>query len=242
MLELVTAYSVFANNGSLIPPAFVKKITDRDGRVLESYTPVPQKAIDPGTAFVMTNLLQGVVRYGTGTAVRALGRPVAGKTGTTNNRHDTWFVGYTPQYVAGVWVGYDDRKTLPPGSSGGHTAAPLWLSFMSGALKDKPVAEFTPPPDVQFAKTDPRTGLLASPDSSDAEVSVFKEGTAPSEYAPKPGESVDDEDLFTGDVDQPAGGAAAPPGEGGEAPAPDASKPPGSQAPPPPAPEAPPND
>lgn len=209
MLEMVTAYSVFANNGLLVEPCFVRKITDRDGRVLEQYVPAPRTAISPDTAFVMTNLMQNVVQYGTGTEARALGRPAAGKTGTTNKRNDAWFIGYTPQYVSGVWVGFDGNKVLPSGSSGGHTAAPIWLTFMTDILKDKPVVEFTTPEEIQFARIDPKTGLLASPDSQDAIFSAFKKDTAPSEYAPE-GPQVDEEELFTGDVDESPESAEEP--------------------------------
>ncbi|MCK4469639.1 MAG: penicillin-binding protein, partial [Desulfobacterales bacterium] len=105
LLEMVRAYSVFANLGYLVEPVFITKIVDRDGNIIEEIKPEKKKAIDESTAYIMTSLLESVVKHGTGRRVRALNRPVAGKTGTTNNLHDAWFVGYTPRYITGTWVG-----------------------------------------------------------------------------------------------------------------------------------------
>ncbi|MGD8725775.1 MAG: PBP1A family penicillin-binding protein, partial [Desulfobacterales bacterium] len=130
LLELTKAYSVFANRGYLIDPVFIAKIEDRNGNVLEELAPERVKVIDETTAYLMTNLLEGVVKYGTGWRVKALNRPVAGKTGTTNNLFDAWFMGYTPLYVTGIWVGFDDEAPLGKSETGSRAASPIWLGFM----------------------------------------------------------------------------------------------------------------
>jgi penicillin-binding protein 1A len=110
LLELVRAYAIFNNQGYRVKPCFITKILDRDGNVLEENQPESEKVVEKSTAYIMTNLLQGVVQHGTGWRVKALNRPVAGKTGTTNDLYDAWFMGYTPRYVTGVWVGFDEGR------------------------------------------------------------------------------------------------------------------------------------
>jgi len=200
LLELVTAYSVFANQGVLVPPSFITRILDRDGNVLEEQRPGPEKVIDKATAFIMTNLLQGVVEHGTGRRIRALNRPAAGKTGTTNDLFDAWFVGYTPRYVTGVWVGFDEEAPLGKGETGARAASPIWLSFMQEILKDKPVRVFPVPDGVVFAKIDAETGLLAIPESKKTVFECFKEGTAPVEYTKKPDAVSEPGRLFKSDM------------------------------------------
>jgi penicillin-binding protein 1A len=112
LLELTNAYSVFANRGFMVAPIFITKIEDRNGNVIEEYVPERTKVIEKTTAYLMTHLLEGVVKNGTGWRVKALGRPVAGKTGTTNNLFDAWFMGYTPEFITGVWVGFDEEAPL----------------------------------------------------------------------------------------------------------------------------------
>ena len=140
LLELLKAYSVFANQGYLVEPIFVLKVVDRNGNVLEEMAPERKKVIEKSTAYIMTSLLEGVVQDGTGWRVRELKRPTAGKTGTTNNLFDAWFVGYTPQFITGVWAGFDDEAPLGKGETGSRAASPIWLGFMKEVLKDKPVA------------------------------------------------------------------------------------------------------
>jgi penicillin-binding protein 1A len=144
------------------------------------------EVVSKETSFVMTDLLRAVIREGTGWRIKALKRPAAGKTGTTNNLWDAWFMGYTPGLATGVWVGYDDRKAMGKGETGSRAASPIWLSFMSGVLKDKPVVDFHVPEGVIFAKIDSKTGLLASPYSKKTVFQAFKAGTEPKEYSPKP--------------------------------------------------------
>ncbi len=153
-----------------------------------SLTPVP--VISSETSYIMTNLMESVVSSGTGQRAKALGRPVAGKTGTTNDMKDAWFVGYVPQLVAGVWVGYDQEKSLGAGGSGGQAAAPIWTDFMKRAVAGKPVLDFVPPPNITFALINPRTGRLARQGSAGSVMECFITGTEPTAYdgdAPKPG-------------------------------------------------------
>ena len=145
-----------------------------------SLTPVP--VISPETSYIMTNLMESVVSSGTGQRAKAVGRPVAGKTGTTNDMKDAWFVGYVPQLVAGVWVGYDHERSLGSGGSGGQAAAPIWSDFMKRALAGKPVQNFVPPANVTFALINPRTGKLARQGSPGSATECFIAGTEPTTY------------------------------------------------------------
>ncbi|MCP5051201.1 MAG: penicillin-binding protein, partial [bacterium] len=154
LLEMVRAYSVFNNLGYLVQPIFIKKIVDRDGNVIEENKPVREKVIDKNTAYIMTSLLEGVVKHGTGRRVRELNRPVAGKTGTTNDLFDAWFIGYTPRYVSGTWVGFDREGSLGKNETGSRAASPIWLGFMKRILTDKPIRVFQVPKGVVFAKID----------------------------------------------------------------------------------------
>ena len=200
LLELVNAYAVFANQGYLVKPAFITKIEDRFGNVLEEMNPSREQVIDKSTAYIMTSLLESVVKEGTGKRVRALNRPVAGKTGTTNDLQDAWFVGYTPRFISGVWVGYDNGRTLGKGETGSRTASPIWLGFMDRILQDKPVRMFQVPEGVVFAKIDAETGLLPIPESRKTRFECFKEGTVPTEYTKKPDIIMDAESFFKSDM------------------------------------------
>jgi penicillin-binding protein 1A len=138
-LEITRAYGVFPARGMLFDSVFVTKITDRFGNVIFDYeTQKPnavKRAIDENSAFVMAHMMRGVVEHGTGYKVKELGRPAAGKTGTSNDQMDTWFIGYTPRWVCGVWVGFDQKKTIGPKETGGVVAAPIWLAFMKRFLE-----------------------------------------------------------------------------------------------------------
>jgi penicillin-binding protein 1A len=142
--------------------------------------------IAPEVAYIMTNLMESVVSSGTGQRARALGRPVAGKTGTTNDMKDAWFVGYVPQLVAGVWVGYDQERSLGAGGSGGQAAAPIWTEFMQRALGGIPVKTFTAPSNVTFALIDPHTGKLAKEGNPGAVQECFISGSEPTSYDQEP--------------------------------------------------------
>jgi penicillin-binding protein 1A len=195
LLEMVAVYSVFANEGNLIEPIFITKILDRNGNVLELREPEKTRVLDKATAYIMTDMLKSVVQSGTGRRVRALGRPVAGKTGTTNNLFDAWFLGFTPNYITGTWVGFDEEQSLGKGETGSRAASPIWLGFMQDVLKDKPVLEFPIPESVMFSQIDAETGLLPGPGSTKTRFEVFKEGTAPTETT-QPKESVIETDEF----------------------------------------------
>jgi len=196
LLECIQAYSVFCNSGYLVQPVFITKIIDRNGNIVEEAKPARKKVIEKNTAYIMTSLLEGVVKHGTGHRARALKRPVAGKTGTTNNLFDAWFVGYTPGYITGVWVGFDDEKSLGKGETGSRAASPIWTGFMKTILSDKPVRIFSVPEDIVFSKIDAKTGLLPIPETEKTIFECFKEGTAPTKYTPKPGSFVETEDFF----------------------------------------------
>ncbi|THB77503.1 MAG: PBP1A family penicillin-binding protein [Desulfobacteraceae bacterium] len=196
LLEIVNAYSVFSNLGYFIEPVFITKIYDRDGNVLEKSQTVRTKVIDMSTAYIMTNIMESVVKSGTGWRIKALKRPVAGKTGTTNNLYDAWFLGYTPRYTTGVWVGLDQEASLGKGETGSRTASPIWLDYMKGALEGKPVRTFNVPEGIVFSKIDAVTGLLPIEASEKTIFECFKEGTAPTEYTPKPDEASEPDDFF----------------------------------------------
>lgn len=200
LLELVNAYSVFANSGYRVEPVFVTKIVDRDGNVIEEAPPVREKVMEKNTAYIMTSLLESVVKQGTGRSVRALGRPVAGKTGTTNNLFDAWFVGFTPSYVTGTWVGFDEEGSLGKYETGARAASPIWLGFMQNIMQDKPVRAFQVPEGIVFSKIDAETGLLPIPESEKTIFECFKEGTVPTEYTQKPNKFTDPEQFFKSDM------------------------------------------
>jgi penicillin-binding protein 1A len=141
--------------------------------------------LDPIDAYLMTEMLRAVVQEGTGTRAKDLGRPVAGKTGTTNDLHDAWFVGYSPEIATGVWVGYDSARNLGRNETGGRTALPIFVDYMKSALRDEPVRDFPVPDGVVFARVDRATGLLAPPGDDKALFLPFRQGTAPLEMSPE---------------------------------------------------------
>ena len=184
-LELTSAYATFASQGMRSEPLLIKSIVDGKGNMLEGYDPQPQESLDRVTAYLVTSLLKSVVDDGTGRGAKGLNKPLAGKTGTTNNYVDAWFVGYSPSIVAGVWVGYDNSKaSLGERETGARSALPIWVGVMARALADKPAEEFPAPDDIVSAKIDPGTGLLAREGSPDAINDVFRKGTEPTQFAP----------------------------------------------------------
>ena len=186
LMEITRAYSVFANGGMLVDPIFVTRVVDRSGQIIEENQPQAIEVISKSTAYVMTDLLKAVIREGTGWRIRALKKPAAGKTGTTNDLRDAWFIGYTPELVTGVWVGYDDHRPMGKGETGSRAASPIWLYYMSKALEGRPVVDFQAPEGIVFAKIDARSGLLASPHSEKTVFQAFREGSVPREYTAKP--------------------------------------------------------
>jgi penicillin-binding protein 1A len=183
-LELTSAYATFAAQGVRTEPIMIKSIVDGAGVPLENYEPRPAEVMDRTTAFLVTSLLKSVVSEGTGRGALSLGKPVAGKTGTTNNYVDAWFVGFTPSIATGVWVGYDNAKaSLGDKETGSRASLPIWLSVMVRALADKPAEDFVPTDDIVFVEIDPDSGLLAREGAADAYLDVFRRGTEPVQYA-----------------------------------------------------------
>jgi len=179
LINMVRAYATFCAQGVSAEPIFITKILDRDGRIVENKIPRLFSAVSPQTAYMMTSLLQSVVEEGTGRRVRALRRPCAGKTGTTNEGRDAWFMGYTPQLAAGSWIGFDDLKPLGRHETGSSAASPIWLAFMQEALKDAPVQMFDVPEGIVFVKIDPETGYYPESRKTETLFECFKEGTLP---------------------------------------------------------------
>ncbi len=179
LLELVEAYATFACGGVRPDALFIRRIIDDQGNVLEEHEPSSQEAISPQTAYLMTNLMESVVKEGTGRAVRSLGVPCAGKTGTTNDFRDAWFIGFTAEKIVGVWMGYDQPKSLGDRESGGRVAAPVWLYYMQRVLEGGVGAPFPVPTGIVFVKVDTNTGLLATPRSERTRLECFLEDTEP---------------------------------------------------------------
>lgn len=184
LMELTSAYGVFLNQGNRAEPYAIFFVKDNQEKVLELAEPESQEVISKETAYLITNMMEDVVQKGTGQAAKVLGRPVAGKTGTTNDFINAWFIGGTPNLVAGVFVGFDDRRSLGETESGAHAALPIWTNFMKTALKQVPVVPFVIPEGITFVKVDPSTGLLNN-DSDDqpGNVEIFTKGSEPTQAA-----------------------------------------------------------
>jgi penicillin-binding protein 1A len=148
LMEQTSAYSVFPNDGVRVTPRYITKVTDYEGRVLEEDYPEVKDVISSRTARIMTSMLREVVLHGTAVAAAKLPFPAGGKTGTTNDFTDAWFVGFSPAMTCGVWVGFDEKKTLGAKETGAHAALPIWMNFMSAAMAGKDPGEFQPPPDL----------------------------------------------------------------------------------------------
>lgn len=201
VMRMAAAYSVLANGGKAIKPSLIDRIQDRYGKTIFKHEericndcsaqswqnqdePVleddREQVLDPMTAYQMTSLMEGVVENGTAPVVQELGVPVAGKTGTTNEEKDAWFVGYTPDLVTGVYIGYDNPKPMGKGNTGGGLAAPIFTNFMKDALREKPKVEFRVPRGIKLIPINRKTGLLASAEGAKGVIlEAFKPGTAP---------------------------------------------------------------
>jgi penicillin-binding protein 1A len=180
-LELVTAYAPFANGGRKVRPRLVTRIEAPDGTLLWSTEVQTVPVLDPRDAYEITSMLRSVVDYGTGRTLRDLGvtGPVAGKTGTTNEGNDVWFVGYTPSLLAGVWFGYDTPRPIAYGATGGHFAAPAWADFYLNGWKEHSGADFTVPDGMVMRVIDPESGMLATEFCPRRQREFFKPGTEP---------------------------------------------------------------
>ena len=175
LLELTAVYGVFANGGIYARPIFITSLVDRYGKVLEAQYQDARRVMSPEVAYITTSMLESVIKQGTGTTVKGLDRPAAGKTGTTNVFHDAWFVGYTPEMIAGVWVGLDDYSPLGPRETGGRTAGPIWLEFMKEALKGMPVRDFSIPSSVRFVHVERKSDIAIAGSAKDKEKETFFE-------------------------------------------------------------------
>ncbi|MBM4144931.1 MAG: PBP1A family penicillin-binding protein [Nitrospira sp.] len=183
-LEIALCYGVFANHGMKVKPIAIKYVEDSKGRVLESNEPEAEEVIAPQTAFLITSMMEDVVKHGTGWRAKELGRAVAGKTGTTNEYRDAWFVGYTPDITTAVWVGFDDTRPLGSQETGARAASPIWVSFMKNFLIGEP-EDFTVPDGIVSHTIDPTTGLLTK-DASSGVREYFKTGTEPKQFTASP--------------------------------------------------------
>jgi penicillin-binding protein 1A len=183
LLEMVEAYGVLANLGTHVEPRFITKITDREGHLVEEVAVKAERVVDADTAYIAMDMMRDVVERGTGRRAR-LARPVAGKTGTTNDLRDAWFIGYTPELLAGVWVGYDQDRTLGRQETGGRSAAPIWKSFVEEALQGSPVQDFPVPPGIVLVSVDRKTGVRTSPGAMGSVLEAFRRGTEPARPAP----------------------------------------------------------
>jgi len=223
VLRMVTAYSMFANGGRRVTATLIDRIQDRYGRTIYRHDqrecrgcdakkwenqPEPglidrrEQVLDPMTTYQITSIMEGVVRRGTATVVAEVGKPIAGKTGTTNDEKDAWFVGFTPDLAVGVYIGYDKPRHLGRDATGGHLSAPIARDFFKAALADKPAMPFRMPPGIKLIRVDVKTGQRAGPTTTTAILEAFKPGTAPPEndavaamggYEGAPGDTVPSE-------------------------------------------------
>ena len=177
--ELTSAYGVLANQGLALAPYTISLVHDQEGRTLAQHVFEPSQVVSKETAYLITHMMMDVIQNGTGKRARFIGRPLAGKTGTTNGFRDAWFVGYAPNLVTGVWVGFDSVEPLGKVESGAHAALPIWTHFMSRALNTLPVQTFSIPEGIQFVEIDRKTGALVNEPTQDTTTEIFAEGTVP---------------------------------------------------------------
>jgi penicillin-binding protein 1A len=163
LLEITSAYGAFGNTGLRPHPFAIRLIRDAEGRTLFEHTPQFERALHPEAAYLMTHMMQGVIERGTASQAKGLGKPLAGKTGTTDDFKDAWFIGFSPDIALGVWVGLDNNEPLGPGETGARAALPIWMGTMAYWLKGRPPKDFDAPPRVTFLEVDSKTGLLADP-------------------------------------------------------------------------------
>lgn len=207
LAQMVSAYAMFVNGGKWVEPQLIDRVQDRDGQTVyrsegrecvgcdgaysgQEAPVLPDtrnQVLDPVTAYQIVSMLEGVVQRGTGGVVKAVGKPLAGKTGTTDDYKDAWFVGFSPDLAVGVWIGYDTPKSLGNGETGGTLAAPVFRDFMKVALAEQLPAPFRTPPGVRLVRVDAKTGQLPRFDSEEIIFEAFKPGTEPtSDALPSP--------------------------------------------------------
>jgi penicillin-binding protein 1A len=182
LMELTSAYGVLLNQGIRAEPYAILLVKDNAGKVLEQTEPQALEVISKETAYLITNMMEDVIQKGTGQAAKVIARPIAGKTGTTDEFINAWFIGGAPNLVAGIYLGFDDRRSLGETESGAHAALPIWINFMREALKPLPVMAFTIPEGITFVKVDPATGLLEGEQEGQAStVEIFTQGSEPTQ-------------------------------------------------------------
>jgi penicillin-binding protein 1A len=200
-LKLATAYAMLVNGGKKITPSFIDRVQDRDGVTIfradtracdgcanvawnnQSPPELPDNRAqvdDPRSVYQVVSMMEGVIQRGTGRSIAVIGKPLAGKTGTTNDSNDTWFMGFSPDLVAGVFVGFDQPHSLGRRETGATVAAPAFRDFMQAALADQPATPFRIPPGIELVRINPTTGALARPDEKNAILEAYKPGTEPS--------------------------------------------------------------
>ena len=232
VIRMVTGYSEFVNGGKKINATLVDRIQDRNGRNIYRHDPrdcqacdqavwhdqeepmlpdTREQILDPRTAYQIVSLLEGVVQYGTGVSVKAVGKPIAGKTGTSNDSKDTWFVGFSPDLACGVFVGFDNPRTLGRREQGATVAAPIFRDFMKNALADQPPTPFRVPPGIDLVSVDRTTGAQASPGSAHSLMEAFKAGSEPWLQVTDPADATANADAANNNnpatnVDQGTGG------------------------------------
>ena len=232
-LRMTAAYAMLVNGGKRVTPTFIDRIQDRNGATIFSADqrpcpdcdevdwerqPVPvirdtrEQVANPGSAYQIVTMLEGVVQRGTGTAVKVVGKPIAGKTGTTNDWRDAWFVGFTPDLVAGVYVGFDDPDSLGDDETGGHVAAPIFRDFMIEALKDAPATDFRIPPGMRVYRVSAANGLPVGA-GEPAIYEAYKPGTEPGQRRiVTPRRETDEEDeMPVASTGEEEGGKTPPP-------------------------------
>ena len=186
LMELTSVYGVFLNQGTRVEPFAVKAVMDNTGKTLETTQSDAHEVMAKETAYLITNMMEDVVQKGTGQAAKVLDRPIAAKTGTTNDYINAWFIGGTPNLATGVYVGFDDRRSLGESETGARAALPIWIAFMKEALKQLPVVPFEIPDGVTFVKVDSSTGLLESEQEGEGQtgvVELFTKGSEPTQAA-----------------------------------------------------------
>ena len=202
LVRMLAGYSMFDNGGRKVKPTLIDRIQDRYGRTIYRHDerecqgcdaakwagqPEPELVdrreivIDPMTAYQITSMMEGVVQRGTGTRIRDVGRPVAGKTGTTNDEKDVWFLAFTPDIVVGAYLGFDRPRSLGRGATGGQLAAPIVGQFLKEALEGKPAQPFRVPPGIKLIRINAKTGTRAQPGDERVILEAFKPGTQPSD-------------------------------------------------------------
>jgi penicillin-binding protein 1A len=200
-MRMVTAYSMFANGGRRVKSTLIDRIQDRYGHTIFKHDQrecrgcdspggwknqnEPQlvdrreQVLDAMTAYQITSMMEGVVQAGTATVLKEVGKPIAGKTGTTNDEKDAWFIGFSPDIAVGVYIGYDKPRHLGKGATGGHLAAPIVKDFLKLALVDKPAIPFKVPTGIKLVRVDAKSGMRVGPGEGRGILEAFKPGTAP---------------------------------------------------------------